>query len=390
MSESTPQIPNLLDDDQLNEHERAFIEIFQSRHTAASDSDPDDGSLTSAETEPESGTPASTPASAAPGASTVEGPDGAPATEPSGSTTETPPPPAPDATSDAPEGGATPVEGESPDGGPAQPTPAFTFAGVDYTPEQLTQAVRVHDWFSHLNDNQVRAVDALLSGQYRLVPAHEAAPTEPSPSAPPPAPAAGSTPAASPASPAPADAGDWLDPRAQAEVNRLNQIIEQQQQQFTQLQESVKQSLTPVVQTQQSQQQQQLVTQIDAGSAVFKDKYQLDDSALDQIQQAVHASGVFPSLINRHNGNVAEAMTAALDMMFWTTPQFRDAYLQSKSAAEQAELVQQQQQDNKKKSQLTALSASGGSVPRREPVPSTREGRYDAMVAAIAADQNGQ
>lgn len=383
MSTTPQQLPNLLDDESLNEHERAFIEIFQSRHTAASDSNPDDGGLTSAETEPEPGTPETTPVTAAPGAPTVEGPDGAPATEPSLSQTEP-------ITEPAAGEEVTPAEGEPTGEEHAQSSPAFTFAGVDYDREQLTNAVKVHDWFSHLNDNQVRAIDALMSGQYVLRPANEAAPTPP-PSAPPPVtPPTGATPAASPPAPPTEQAGDWLDPRAQAEVNRLNQLVAQQQQQYAQLQEQLQSSLTPVVRTQQDQQRQAVIAQIDAGSAAFKSKYSLDDSAVDQIQKAVEAAGVFPSLITRHNGDIAAATQSALDMMFWTTPSFRDTYLQSKSAAEQAELVQQQSADTTKKQQLTALSASGGSVPRRDPVPQDRESRFQAMVNAIATDQNGQ
>jgi hypothetical protein len=201
-------------------------------------------------------------------------------------------------------------------------------------------------------------------------------------------PAPGTTPPVS-TGPAPDEAGEYLDPRAQAEINALKQALSQQSQQLAQFQETFKQSLTPVIQTQQQSHQQQQVAQLDAGIREFNEVYKLTDEQSAQIQAAVAEAGVFPSMVTRHGGNVQSAVKAAMDMMFWTTPQFRDPYLEAKSAATAADQTQQDQ-STKRKQTLTALSASGGSVPRRDPVPSDRESRHSAMVDEIAAAQNGQ
>lgn len=364
MSEQTPSPPSLLDDDQLNDAERAFIEIFERGRKGTFD----DGALASAETEPEDGTPGSTSATAAPDApvTPVEGQEGASETSPS-PTPSTPAEPA-----------STPVEGEPPPPEPAQSGSVFTFAGQQYDEQQLQRAIQVHNWYNRLSDDHVRAIDALLSGQYNLVPSSQ------QPAAP------ATSPASSTPTPAPEEAGEWLDPRAEAEINRLRQQQAELTQTLQQFQEQFKSSVTPLVQSQQQVAHTQHLSAIDQGTASFKEQYHLDDTAVDEIQAAVVQAGVFPSLVTRNNGNIEAATKQALDLMFWSTPQFRDPYITAKNAAEQAELTQQQQDSNRKQQQLTALSSSGGSVPRREPVPQDRDGRFAAMVETIAASQNGQ
>lgn len=375
----------LIDKDQLNESERQLVELFESR--AASSSQPDDASPISAEDEAETtgtpGSPATPPA--APGVpTTVEGQSGAPESAPSQATE-------PLGTDGEPIVGATPpdtstaapVEGEPTSDESAQSSPAFTFAGVNYTPNEVVEAVRIRDWYRGLNNPQLQAIDALLSGQYRLVPADEAAPVVPtqqtaSPQATP------SAPSVPPDSPVVGDgAEEWLDPQAQAAITRLQNELDAMRQQFTQ-------TVTPIVETQQSQIVDARMQAIDQAAQQFRDDYSLPDDQVQLVSQAVVDAGIFPSLLQRNNGDASKATRAALEMMFWTTPTFRDPYMQSKTQNDLVTLSQEHQATLDRQRKQTALSGSGGSVPRSSTTPSTTTERQAAMVEAIRADMNGQ
>lgn len=363
MSQQEPvPAPSLIDTDQMNESEKQLVELFESRATSSTTTD--DGALASAEdlTEP-TGTPSSTDSStAAPEPATpVEGQVVGSESEPSSDPTVT-----------------TPVEGEPPSGEPVLTPPAFTFAGVDYGPTELAQAVQVRDWYQTLNEQQVASIDALLSGAYRLVPAHEADPVPP---------ASASQAATSPAPSSPVtpvvddDAGEWLDPRAQSEISRLQAEIQQMREQFTA-------SVTPVIQSQQDQLLHQRLAAIDQASVSFQTEHSLDDDQMQALSQSVVQSNIFPSLVQRHNGNVEDATRAALDMMFWTTPTFRDLAVSKQATSELANLASQAQVE--KQRNLTALAnSSGGSVPRRDLSPHTKEDRHSAMVELIRNDMVG-
>lgn len=365
---------SLLDDASLNESERALIEAFERRSTnSVSPTDP--GASASAEEEvdpvvpatPPGPAPESTDPSAAPSPPTqIEGSDeGGEENAPS-----------PTATGDASTGEGE-VDQSAVASGASDST--FTFAGVEYKPEELAQGVQLRNWYQSLNPQQLQSIDALLSGQYRLVPAHEAIPA---------APPIATAPAQSPASStAPAitddDAGDWLDPRAQQEINALRSEL-------ANLQQSVQQSVTPLVQSQHDAHMQQTLNLVDAATQEFTSRYNLTPEQAQPILQSVVEAQILPGLQARHGGDVKSATLAALDMMFWTTPSFREPYVQQKTAADLAALTAQQQTDKVKQQQMTALSASGGSVPRRDPKPNNKEDRHAAMVAEIAASQNGQ
>jgi hypothetical protein len=268
-----------------------------------------------------------------------------------------------------------PGEGEPTGEGDGQPSPAFTLSGRDYTNEEVAQALPLYDWFARLQPAQVQAIDAMLSGQYRLVPATE-------PVATPIAPPSGSgAPATSPSSAPPAeDEGEWLDTRAQREIVALRQQISDLQQTFTQ-------NLQPVVETQQQADFNIRLAAINQSHAEFQRKFDLPDEAMEALETTIAESQVLPGLAHKH-GNLKAGMDAALEMAFWSTPVYRDRYLASREASQEAEQAQTDAATVRKQ-HLTALSGSGGSAPRREPVPSNSEDRHAAMVAEIAQAMNG-
>lgn len=365
----SPASPQLIDTEQMNEADRALIEAFERR---SGKSPVDEPALASAEELAEStGTPGSTAdATAAPGApTTVEGLSGAPVSEPSSEPAAT-----------EPVVTEPPVEGEATGAEPAQSSPAFTFAGVDYGPEDLAQAVQVRNWYQTLNNQQIASIDAMLSGQYRLVPAHEADPvvapasqTQPHTSA--------TAPVSSP-SPVVEEAGEWLDPHAQAAINRLETELAQMREQF-------QGAVTPIIQSQAEQELQARRTVIASATDTFQSEYSLTDDQMQALGQAVVNANIFPSLIQRHNGDISAATRASLDMMLWSTPTFRDPVIQQRAAADLQRLTDESQANVTKQKQMTALTSSGGSVPRREAAPSNKDDRHAAMVELIRADMNG-
>ena len=284
------------------------------------------------------------------------------------SSPETEPSPEPE-----PEPEPAPDEGGAPEEGHGQPASAFTLSGVDYSSEQVSRALQVASWFDRLNPQEVQAIDALMSGQYTL-----------SPLQPQPQPSPGGQPAPSPSSvqppPAAEDEGDWLDPRAQTEIRALRA-------QINDLTESFKASLGPVVQTQQQADYQARLTQINKAHADFQARYQLDDNAMNALETSIAQAQVLPGLAQRE-GSIEKGMNTALEMMFWTTPTYRDAWQAQRTTSLQAEQAAEEQATIRKQ-HLTALSGSGGSAPRREPVPSSPEDRHQAMVQEIAAAMNG-
>lgn len=326
---------------QFSEFEQAFLDTIERRYSVSEGTDAPAASTTEPELEPE----------VDPGEEPDEGPGSSPETEE----------------------GAPPDEGEAPSPEDGQSSDVFTLSGVEYTPTQLAQAVEVHNWFAQLDPNQVHAIDALMSGQYRLAPAQEAAPST--------TPTAAVSSGQAPSSPSPSeDEGEWLDPRAQEEISNLKSQIQE-------LQSSVNQSLTPVLQRQYDTDYQVRLDAISRASDEFQGKYSLADEQMRALEATVVESQMLPNLADRY-GSLSNGMQAALEMFFWTTPDYRDAYLKEQQASA---AVQATQDDaaTVRKQQLTALSASGGSAPRREPVPATPEDRHEAMRQEIAAAMNG-
>lgn len=362
---STPQ--SLIPEEQLTQAEQAFLEAFERRYVPSEGND----------TEPTSAENMQEPTSddsAASGGVPAEGQVASPESE------QQQPEPEPTEQPSA--------QGEPTGEEPAQSEPAFTFAGIDYSPDQLARAVQIHDWFGRLNNDQIQAIDLLLSGQYRLAPAQEAAPISPStPQQSPPAPASPASTTGTGQSPDFSAAGDWLDPRAEAEITALrNQISELQ----TNFQTQLQQNLGPVVQSQQQQALNQQLEIINSTAKNFATKYNLNDEQVDAVIRSVNEAQIIRDLRARHNGDTGAAFNQALEMMFWTSPALRDPYIQSSQTAALTDAQEQERADTLKKQQLTALANSGGSVPRRDPVPSNKEDRYVAMTEEIRSAMNGQ
>jgi hypothetical protein len=351
MSDTAPDTPDIPVDPEVDEFTQALFAAMESRSPVKPSADQ------APETEPD----------APGGEETVEGQEPSPPESAPEAPPEAPPP------DEVPEEGE-PEEGEAPGPESGQSAPAFTFSGRDYSNEQVAQALPVYDWFARLQPQQVQAIDALLSGGYRLVPANEPVVTPATPT--------GSVAPVAPPPPgsATAEEGEWLDPRAQREINALRQQMAQMQEVFTQ-------NLAPVVQTQQQADYNTRLSAIKLSHAEFQERFQLPDEAMDALEATIAESQVLPGLANRH-GSLKAGMDAALEMAFWSTPVYRDHFIEQRQASKEAEQATTDAATVRKQ-HLTALSGSGGSAPRREPVPSTPADRHAAMVSEIAQAMNG-
>lgn len=270
------------------------------------------------------------------------------------STAEIPgtPSPTPDATS-ADAGTGEPPSTETPES-----DHAFTLAGATYTEPELTQALAVHQWFAQLPQPTIAAIDALLSGQYQLVPI--VAPQQPG---------AGPTTQPTPL----ADEEEWLDPRAETEINRLRQEID-----------SLKGTVTSTTKQQADATLNQQLTIVKSTTDAFATEYGLDETQMGEIVNVLNRAQILPGLHHQHGGDVAKAMRAGLEMTLWSTPTLRDSVLARQSEIAAQEHAQQEQDERRKQQQLSALAGSGGSAPRRDPIPRTAEDRHRAMRDTIA------
>lgn len=268
-----------------------------------------------------------------------------------------------------------PDEGEAPDAGPGQPASVFTLSGTDYTADQLAQAIQVRDYFAQLPPNYIQAIDALVSGQYHLVPNNQQVAASPQQQQPP---SSATTPPQVPPED-PYSGGAW-DQTPDPQFLQLKSEVEE-------LKAVINNTLPNVVQRQHNDDYNARLQEITSASDSFQKQYDLNEDQMRALEANIVQAQILPALQNRYQ-SLQGGMNAALEQMFWSTPDLRDPYLQRVQASRQAETTAQET-DNLRKQQLTALSASGGSAPRREPVPSTPEDRWAAVAAEIADSMNG-
>lgn len=133
--------------------------------------------------------------------------------------------------------------------------------------------------------------------------------------------------------------------------------------------------------------QQATIDAINAGANAFKDKYQLSDIDMQNLQGAVANSGLFPGFVQA-TGNPQTAIQAALESQYWQTAEFRQRETDRQIEANKAK----QDTDDKRKRKASSVSGTGGNGASREaPPPRTPEDRWAAVAAGIRdAQDNGQ
>lgn len=155
-------------------------------------------------------------------------------------------------------------------------------------------------------------------------------------------------------------------------IKRL-QRLEQNTQQFAQTQAQIT--------------QQEILHKINAGTEVFKAKYELTDDEIYQLQGAVARSGLFPGFVSSL-GDHSLAIQQAMDYQYHITPEFRQREIDKQLEATRA---QQQAADTRKRKASSVSGTGGNGADRTTPPPKTTEDRWAAVAAGIAeAQNNGQ
>lgn len=154
-------------------------------------------------------------------------------------------------------------------------------------------------------------------------------------------------------------------------IRRL-QRLEQNTQQFAQTQAQIT--------------QQEILNKINAGTEVFKAKYELTDDEVYQLQGAVAKSGLFPGFVTSL-GDHSLAIQQAMDYQYHITPEFRQREIDKQLEATR---TQQQAADTRKRKASSVSGTGGNGADRSTPPPKTPQDRWAAVAAGIAEAQNGQ
>lgn len=132
--------------------------------------------------------------------------------------------------------------------------------------------------------------------------------------------------------------------------------------------------------------QQQVLRGLETGANSFKEKYGVSDNELAALQGAVGSLGILPAFVQAHNSPEA-GITAALDYVYWQTPEFRNREIQRQIEA-QAEAEKQHAQRKRKASSVTGTGGNGAS---RTEAPKKSTNPWDNVAAEIRdAQTNGQ
>ena len=226
-----------------------------------------------------------------------------------------------------------------------EPESGITFQGNTYSQTEADEIFNVYRWAQSLTPGQVQAIDAALTGQF--VTANEPEP-EPSPEV-------------------SSESDEYLDPKAETEIAALNQRIAE---------------LDEKQQTQAMQAQEAQIAEAEAGITLgetqFRDKWGLSVEETSQLEEQVVRMGIFPQMVQQAD-SYAEATENAFEIAFWNHPELRQRATQF-FAAEQSDVAREKEA---RKTRAGAVSASGGTMPRTEPEPSTYDQRQKAMISEL-------
>lgn len=114
----------------------------------------------------------------------------------------------------------------------------------------------------------------------------------------------------------------------------------------------------------------------------FGTKYGLGADEVEELQRDAAQLNIIPSYIAQ-GAPWAQAVEEALDVAYWRNPKYREAHAER--------IASQAKKDQTRQRKAASVSGGSGSAPRTaNPADTaTPEGRRAAMVAAIAAAQNG-
>jgi len=233
------------------------------------------------------------------------------------------------------------------------PDSSIEFKGRTFTSEQLEGALQVADWWSQQPPELMRAVDALYSGDYVLVPRDQQ-------------PAAEATPTVDP--------DEQVDPVAHARLTQLE----------SELRETRAQEQARLQREAQEVQQRQLALVNKAQDTWRSSHSDLTDGEILALREDVANLGILPGLL-ASKGDLDVAMQSALDIAYMQNPKYREMEINKAMERDREQAVA----TTRRKRKASSLSGSGGSVSRTPPPANTKESRRDAMVAELRSYTSG-
>ncbi len=237
---------------------------------------------------------------------------------------------------------------------PAEEAPSsFTIDGRNLTEGDMRQVLQVADWASSLSPDQVNAIDAVLSGEYEIVPRGAAA-SVPQPGA---------------AAPGVDDDDEYddLDPKVKARLDHLTNTVE-----------TLSKSQSSVFEEQQRRVNEEVVASIRVGASKFQTATGLTDDEREVLTQRVVQLQILPGYANQYRGDPATAMEKAMEAVYWQTPEYREREVQKQLAQERKTTSK----ETTRKTKASSLTSGGGSVPRVEP-SATKDQRREQMKREI-------
>lgn len=159
-------------------------------------------------------------------------------------------------------------------------------------------------------------------------------------------------------------------------VKALYDINVQQWKQIQQLQESFQVVNNDVAE----RRRQELVGLADTVAEQFQSAHNLSAEEMTTLRQRAGQLGIVTNLVNQGRP-VTEAFQQALEITYWSTPEYRTRDLSTNMEANN--------QARKRKAKAASISGSAGSAPRTVPKPKTEQEKREAMVAEIADKWQG-
>lgn len=242
---------------------------------------------------------------------------------------------------------------------PASISTAIQLGGNSYEPAVLERAIGLTTYFDGLPPDAIQAFDAILSGDYILVPRNQA-----------------QAPGAPPAVPAPVPGSiddEWVDPKAAAEIARLNAQIA-----------ATNQNVNSLAQQDNQRRQQEFESMIDNASATFKTEHNLSDAQLARIQQAVVSAQVIPGLMRTTPGGPSAVYAKALDMIAWQDAEFRATKIEAARQVTTDAERQAHTERQARKAKAGAVASTGAPGARTAPATTPKTGDRQSLVQAMA------
>lgn len=167
-------------------------------------------------------------------------------------------------------------------------------------------------------------------------------------------------------------------PPSDPELDRLKTLAEEYKDDeqlgpvYTQM-IAMREQLVRITQNDLEAQRQAAVRQVEAASNQFKDQFKLTDAELTTLQGAVARSQLMPGLVQTHGGDVAAAMSKALEFSYYQDPTFRSRLIEQEV---ESRATKETVHQSRKKRAASVNGTGGNGASRVAPPAKPVSGRF--------------